>query len=61
MSEIRVQKNTTPEDDELILVSVDRFLEKEVAPYVRALETEDTYPQEIGEGMNELQRILVLP
>ena len=54
VSEIRTQKNTTPEDDEFILASVDRFLEKEVAPYVHVLEAEDTYPEDIVEGMKSL-------
>src|SRR3954454_9791546 len=40
--------------DQLILDSVGRFLEREVRPYVHALEHEDIYPEEIVEGMKAL-------
>ena len=32
------------DDERMILDSVDRFLEKDVRPYVRELERTDTYP-----------------
>jgi alkylation response protein AidB-like acyl-CoA dehydrogenase len=38
----------------LILDSLARFLEREVAPYVRALEHDDVYPAEIVERMKAL-------
>ncbi|MEM7252220.1 MAG: acyl-CoA dehydrogenase family protein [Pseudomonadota bacterium] len=42
------------EDEKLILDSIDRFLEKEVAPYAHELEANDTYPEDIVEGMKKL-------
>ncbi len=42
------------EQERMILDAVDRFLEKDVAPYAHALEAEDTYPVEIVEKMKEL-------
>ena len=42
------------DDERMILDSVDRFLEKDVRPYVRELERTDTYPGEIVEKMQEL-------
>ena len=35
------------EQERMVLESVDRFLDKDVAPYAHALEADDTYPQEI--------------
>jgi alkylation response protein AidB-like acyl-CoA dehydrogenase len=42
------------DQEELILDSLARFLEREVAPYVRALEHDDVYPAEIVERMKAL-------
>jgi len=42
------------DDERMILDSVDRFLEKDVRPYVHELERTDTYPSEIVEKMREL-------
>jgi alkylation response protein AidB-like acyl-CoA dehydrogenase len=42
------------EQDRLILDSLGRFLEREVKPYVHALEHDDTYPEAIVEGMKAL-------
>ena len=42
------------EQERMILDAVDRFLEKDVAPYAHALEAEDTYPVEIVAKMKEL-------
>jgi alkylation response protein AidB-like acyl-CoA dehydrogenase len=42
------------DQEALILDSVDRFLEREVKPYVRELEANDTYPEEIVEKMKAL-------
>ena len=41
-------------DDEAILNSIDRFLERDVRPYVKTLEHADEYPHEIVETMKEL-------
>jgi alkylation response protein AidB-like acyl-CoA dehydrogenase len=42
------------EQEALILDSVDRFLERDVRPYVRELEAKDVYPAEIVEKLKEL-------
>lgn len=42
------------EQDRLVLDSVDRFLKRDVAPYVHALEKDDIYPDEIVARMKEL-------
>jgi len=42
------------EQEEIILDSLDRFLEKEVVPHIRRLEHEDIYPAEIVEKMKEM-------
>ena len=42
------------EQEALILDSVDRFLERDVKPYVRELEANDTYPAEIVEKLKQL-------
>ena len=44
----------TNDPERLILDSVDRFLERDVKPYVRELEATDTYPHEIVEKMTAL-------
>ena len=41
-------------DDEAILNSIDRFLERDVRPHVKVLEHADEYPFEIVEAMKEL-------
>jgi alkylation response protein AidB-like acyl-CoA dehydrogenase len=48
--------NTTAdaEQDRLILDSLGRFLRREVKPHVHALEHDDTYPEEIVDGMKAL-------
>lgn len=48
------QIHQNSEQDNLILDSVDRFLERDVKPYVRALEHDDVYPYEIVEAMKSL-------
>ncbi|HEX3885522.1 MAG TPA: acyl-CoA dehydrogenase family protein [Stellaceae bacterium] len=48
---------TTPaenDEDRLILDSVERFLARDVKPYVHHLEHDDIYPAEIVEGMKAL-------
>jgi alkylation response protein AidB-like acyl-CoA dehydrogenase len=44
----------TADDDAPILDAVGRFLEREVKPYVHALEHDDVYPADIVEGMKTL-------
>jgi alkylation response protein AidB-like acyl-CoA dehydrogenase len=47
--------NVTEADEEaLILDSIDRFLEREVAPYAHDLEARDEYPREIADKLAEL-------
>ncbi|MEM7098181.1 MAG: acyl-CoA dehydrogenase family protein [Pseudomonadota bacterium] len=41
-------------DDQIILDAVDKFLAKDVAPYAKALELADEYPQDIVEKMKAL-------
>ncbi|MDH3414304.1 MAG: acyl-CoA dehydrogenase family protein, partial [Gammaproteobacteria bacterium] len=43
-----------PNDESLILDSIDRFLERDVKPYAHDLEASDTYPEEIVEKMKVL-------
>ena len=42
------------QEETLILDAVDRFLERDVRPYVRELEAADEYPAEIADKMAEL-------
>ena len=42
------------EQERMVLESVDRFLDKDVAPYAHALEADDTYPQEIVDKMVDM-------
>lgn len=42
------------EDNSLILDAIDKFLEKDVAPYVKEFESEDKYPQEIADKLADL-------
>ena len=43
-----------PEEEELILDGVERFLERDVRPHVAELEAKDIYPEEIVVKMKEL-------
>ena len=42
------------EQERMVLDSVDRFLERDVAPYAHDLEADDTYPQEIVDKMVDM-------
>ena len=42
------------EDNTLILDAIDKFLEKDVAPYVKEFESEDKYPQAIADKLAAL-------
>ena len=46
-----VERSQTAENERLVLEMVDKFLEAEVKPHVRALEHDDIYPSEIVEKM----------
>ena len=48
------QNPETAEQDALILDTIDRFLERDVKPYVHELEANDTYPAEIVEKLKGL-------
>jgi len=41
-------------ENTMILDAIDKFLERDVAPYVRELEATDTYPQDIADKLAEL-------
>jgi alkylation response protein AidB-like acyl-CoA dehydrogenase len=47
-------RDDTAEHDRLALAMVDKFLDTEVKPHVRALEHDDIYPAEIVEKMKEM-------
>jgi len=49
-----VERSQTAENERLALEMVDKFLEAEVKPHVRALEHDDIYPSEIVEKMKEM-------
>ena len=42
------------DDSTLILDAVDKFLEKDVAPYVRNLEAADEYPTQVADKLADL-------
>ncbi|MAI15424.1 MAG: acyl-CoA dehydrogenase [Rhodospirillaceae bacterium] len=42
------------EQERMVLESVDRFLDKDVAPYAHDLEADDTYPQKIVDKMVDM-------
>jgi len=48
------EKTDAAENERLVLAMVDKFLETEVRPHVRALEHDDIYPAEIVEKMKEM-------
>ena len=51
---LRDLDNKYTDEEKLILNSVDKFLEKDVRPYVKEFESEDKYPQDIADKMAEL-------
>lgn len=54
MSEQETHEKQEQEQEQLILDTVDKFLQKEVRPYAIELETSDTYPDEIVEQMKAM-------
>jgi alkylation response protein AidB-like acyl-CoA dehydrogenase len=51
---MNVSDAASDDQDAIILASIDRFLARDVEPYVHQLEHDDTYPQEIVGRMREL-------
>ena len=51
---IEVEKDKFNSEDNLIIETVDKFLEKDVKPYVKEFESQDKYPQDIADKMAEL-------
>ena len=51
---IEVEKDKFNSEENLIIETVDKFLEKDVKPYVKEFESEDKYPKEIADKMAEL-------
>ncbi len=49
-----VSREYLEDQERMVLESVDRFLERDVAPYAHDLETDDIYPQEIVDKMVDL-------
>ena len=49
-----MSESNLPNDESLILDSVDRFLERDVKPYAHDLDASDTYPEDIVEKMKVL-------
>jgi alkylation response protein AidB-like acyl-CoA dehydrogenase len=49
-----IERSETAQNERLLLEMVDKFLEAEVKPHVRALEHDDIYPSEIVEKMKEM-------
>jgi alkylation response protein AidB-like acyl-CoA dehydrogenase len=49
-----LERSETAQNERLLLEMVDKFLEAEVKPHVRALEHDDIYPSEIVEKMKEM-------
>ncbi len=52
--EIVLTDQERKEQETMILDSVDRFLEREVAPHVQEFEEKDIYPEDIVAGLKEL-------
>ena len=51
---IEVENDKFNTEENLIIETVDKFLEKDVKPYVKEFESQDKYPQEIADKMAEL-------
>lgn len=54
MSDVRQISLPDESHESLVIDSVDRFLERDVRPYVRALEDSDTWPKDIVDQMKAL-------
>ena len=53
-STLEIDKATQLSDEKLIVDSVNKFLERDVKPFVREFESEDKYPQLIADKMADL-------
>ena len=53
-STLEIDKATQLSDEKLIIGSVNKFLERDVKPFVREFESEDKYPQLIADKMADL-------
>jgi|TARA_B110001450_G_scaffold123405_1_gene116237 alkylation response protein AidB-like acyl-CoA dehydrogenase len=53
-STLEIDKATQLSDEKLIIDSVNKFLERDVKPFVREFESEDKYPQLIADKMADL-------
>ena len=51
---IEVENEKSDSEDNLIIESVNKFLEKDVKPYVKEFESQDKYPQDIADKMAAL-------
>ena len=51
---IEVENEKPDSEDNLIIESVNKFLEKDVKPYVKEFESQDKYPQDIANKMADL-------
>ena len=51
---IEVENEKSDSEDHLIIESVNKFLEKDVKPYVKEFESQDKYPQDIADKMADL-------
>ena len=51
---IEVENEKSDSEDHLIIESVNKFLEKDVKPYVKEFESQDKYPQDIANKMADL-------
>ena len=51
---IEVEKDKFNSEENLIIETVDKFLEKDVKPYVKEFESQDKYPQKIADKMADL-------
>ena len=51
---IEVENEKPDSEDNLIIESVNKFLEKDVKPYVKEFESQDKYPQDIADKMADL-------
>ena len=51
---LKAREELSNESESLILDSIDRFLERDVKPYVHQLEHDDTYPADMADRMKDL-------
>ena len=51
---IEVENEKADSEDNLIIESINKFLEKDVKPFVKEFESQDKYPQDIADKMADL-------